>query len=268
MFTPPVVNFLYPRALFVSVACGCSLLVSSQTFAADPIREVSKTVGEWVNTRAETVRLEKKWDEERELLGSTVNGLKERADRLEEKRDQLLAATADEREELAGLAAKKDEAEKRLNVSEARLGELTAQLTALRPRLPPRLSDALEMAFRSLAGSTATPGERMQLVMTVLNRCAQFNASINHGEEVVRFDGDTTAKSVETIYWGLSHGYALDRAAGRAWLGTPGTDRWTWAPLEGAASAVAELIAVRLDESDPVLIGVPARLNPADPTGK
>jgi hypothetical protein len=238
------------------------LLAAVTTRAGDPIQEVGKTASEWVKTRSETVRLEMNWEQDRVLLGSTVDGLKERAGRLQEKRDHLLASTAEERAELASLEAKLNDAKAALHLTEERLQVLTERVQRLRPRLPPRLSEALEMSYRSLADSKAGPGERMQLVMTVLNRCAQFNLSVSRGEDIVSLPGEATPKAVEVLYWGLSHGYALDRAAARAWLGTPGPDGWRWEALEGAAPAVAEIFAISRDEADPHLVTVPARLDP------
>lgn len=231
--------------------------------AADPLREVGQTASEWVKTRAETVRIENAWTQDRVLLASTLNGLKERAARLKDRQDHLLAATAEERAEQAALNAKLTESRESLRATESRLHALTEQIVNLRPQLPPRLADALEMSYRSLANSEASPGERMQLVMTVLNRCAQFNLTITHGEEVLTLEGEPGPKAVDVIYWGLSHGYALDRAGGKAWLGTPGSGRWQWEPLPGAAPAVAELMAIRLDEADPQLVTIPARLKAA-----
>lgn len=246
------------------LVCGVLLLgwaVPATTLGgADPIEEVGKTAAEWVRTRAETVRLEKDWEQDRMLLESTLTALKERVGRLQEKRDHLLAATADERAEQGSLNTKLTDAKQTLAATDQRLLILTDRVLRLRPRLPPRLAEALEMSYRSLGGKELSPGERMQLAMTVLNRCAQFNMDITHGEEVIALPGEPAAKSVETIYWGLSHGYALDRAGGKAWLGSPGAEGWRWEPLAGAAPAVAELLAVKRDEADPRLIRVPAKL--------
>lgn len=251
------------RGLGAYFVCAATSLL-----AADPVEEAGKTVGEWVKTRAETVRIEEKWDEERALLGSTINAMKERADRLEEKRDHLAAKTAEERAEISELGARRDRARESLAKAEAGLKETTAQLIALRPNLPPRLSGALEMAFRSLSGSELSPGERMQLVMTVLNRCAQFNAGIEQGEDTIQFQGEPTPLVVEVIYWGLSHGYALDRASGRTWMGYPTGERWTWEPIEGAAGAISELMAIHRDEAEPTLVAIPARLSGAGGSGR
>ena len=229
--------------------------------ADDPVGEVGKTVSDWVKTRAEIVRVQESWNQEKALLGSTAAGLKEKADSLQDKRDHLLAQTNEEREEIAELEAKKQKADASLKEAEAGLEKLTAELIALRPQLPPRLSDALEMAYRSLGSAKPSPGERMQLAMTVLNRCAQFNAGIEQGQEVIQFDGEPTPLSVDVIYWGLSHGYALDRVNHRAWMGSPGGGRWRWESLEGATDAVAKLMAVRLDDATPELVTVPARVD-------
>lgn len=245
------------------LACGFILMastVSPPARAADPIEEVGKTASEWVKTRAETSRLTTAWAADRQLLVSTTNGLKERATQLQEKRDHLLATTADDRAEQAALAAKLTESRENLRTTETRLQSLSERVIRLRPMLPPRLSEALEMSYRSLATKEASPGERMQWVTTILNRCAQFNLSITQEEEVLTLAGEPGPKSLEVIYWGLSHGYALDRAGNKAWFGAPGASGWQWEPLNGAAPAVADLIAIRHDKDTPRLITVPARL--------
>lgn len=256
---PPIPPLRPPGGLVLLAACLSALTAR----AADPIQEVGKTASEWVRTRAETVRLETAWTQERTLLAGTINGLKDRVTRLQDQRDHLLASTTEEREEVATLAAKLARSRENFRTTETRLQDLTARVQRIRPLLPPRLAAALDLSYRSLAGGEASPSERMQLVMTVLNRCAQFNLAITHGEETLALPGETGAKSVEVIYWGLSHGYALDRAAGKAWLGAPGAERWEWTPLDGAAPAVAELMAIRRDEADPRLVTVPARLKTA-----
>jgi len=248
---------------------GAVLLpATGSLFAADPVEEAGRTVGEWVKTRAEIIRLEEKWGEEKALLGATVGAMQERAAQLQEKRDHLLAKTAEERAELAELGARRDKARESLDMAESALETTTEQLVALRPRLPPRLSSALDLAFRSLSSSELSPGERMQLVMTVLNRCAQFNSGIEHGEEVVEFAGESTPLVVDVIYWGLSHGYALDRSTGRTWLGSPTRDRWTWEQIDGAAEQVAELMAIHRDETEPSLVAIPAKLGRAGEAGR
>jgi Protein of unknown function (DUF3450) len=238
----------------------CLLLAPVRSRASDSVDSVEKAATEWIKTRAETVRLETEWASQRELLESTVNALSERAKTIEDKRDNLKAKTIAERTEFATLQEKNQVAADRIQATDARLKELRDRLIQLRPSLPPRLSEALELPYRSLAGTELGPSERMQITMTVLNRCAQFNRMVTCGQEVLTIEGEPGPKSLEVIYWGLSRGYALDQAAGKVWLGAPGPKGWQWEAHPEAFPQVARLIAVYNDKSEPEFIAVPAKL--------
>jgi hypothetical protein len=226
--------------------------------AADPLEEVDQSAREWVKLRVETTRLDTAWRSERELVESTLTALKERAALLEEKRDLAKARTAQDRAEFDALRAKSLSAGEDLRACEARLQVLTGKLAALRPNLPPRLSEVLEMSYRSLAAPGLPFGERLQVAVNVLNRCAQFNRLVTAGEDMLALEGEPTAKSFEVIYWGLSHGYALDRAGHKTWIGMPGPGGWRWEPSPDAFAQVVELLAVARDKADPAFVVVPA----------
>ncbi len=251
------------RGLMIARCLVLATLVAAPAFtrAADTLETVAQSADEWVKLRVETTRLETAWQEERTLVESMVAALKERAVTAEEKRDLVKAKTARDREELDALRAKLEAEGNDLRAFETRLKELTAKLVALRPSLPPRFSEALELSFRSLANPALPPGERMQLAMNVLNRCAQFNRSITVGEDVLTPDGAPPAKSLEVIYWGLSHGYAVDRAAHKVWLGSPASGGWRWEPKPEAFENVVRLIAVASDKADPDFVLVPATVS-------
>jgi hypothetical protein len=247
-----------------------SLLVGAAMGAApdtDPLVPGEKAASEWIKTRLETTRIEGEWTADRPLLESTIGGLKERVQSLEEKRDHMKAKTSKDRDEIAAMEAKNKAAADDLTATEARLQALVVQINALRPSLPPRLSEALDLSYRSLAGAGQATGERMQLVMTVLNRCSLFNRTVTSGEEVLTIDGETGAKSLNVIYWGLSHAYALDSAAGKAWYGSPGPRGWQWEPSPDSARSVARLIAIYNDKADPDFVAVPATLAQQMPEG-
>jgi uncharacterized protein DUF3450 len=238
-----------------------TLLIAATMSAAsdsDPLEPGEKAASEWIKVRLETTRIEAEWTADRPLLESTIGGLKERAQSLQEKRDLLRAKTAKDREDADAMEAKNKAAADDLSAVETRLQALCGQLTALRPSLPPRLSEALELSYRSLANANLPVGERMQLAMTIMNRCAVFNRMVTSGEEVLSIDGEPGAKSFNVIYWGLSHGYALDSAAGKAWYGSPGPHGWQWEPTPEAAHSVGRLIAIYNDKADPDFVAVPA----------
>jgi hypothetical protein len=255
MNLPPLrrIRLLLPPFLLLGATVGAAP-------DSDPLAVGEKAASEWIKVRLETTRIENAWAADRPLLESTVNGLKERAQGLEEKRDLLKAKTAKDREDIETMEAKNRAATDDLHAVDTRLQALVGQLGELRHDLPPRLSEALDMSYRSLGNTSLGAGERMQLAMTILNRCSLFNRTVTSGEEVLTIDGEAGAKSLNVIYWGLSHGYALDRAAGKAWYGSPGPRGWQWEARPDSVWQVSRLIAIYNDKADPDFVMVPATL--------
>ena len=253
-------NVFFPSRLlrlwpFLGLLCS-----GLQGAATDPIETIGKAAADWVRTRTETVRLESDWTSQRPILESTVSALEQRARELEDKREGLKAKTARDRDELESIETKNQATADTLKTMETRLNEMRDRLIELRPTLPPRLSAALEMPYRSITGSDLAPGERLQLTMTILNRCVQFNRMITSGDEMLTLDGEPAPRSLEVIYWGLSHGYALDRTGGKAWCGSPGPQGWHWEARPEVVRQVARLIAVYNGKADPEFVAVPVQL--------
>jgi hypothetical protein len=214
---------------------------------------------DWARIRAETVRLQTDEASEKELLQSTIGALKERARILEEKRDSL-KSKADPDPRGAELPAKIEAARASLAGADARLKRLGDSLVQLRPWLPPRLSKALELPYRSLANPLLTTGERMQYVSAVLNRCAQFNQSLAGGDEVLTPGGEAEPRVMEVVYLGLAEAYALDRVSGKAYLGFPGATGWVWEAHPELVGSISRMVAVYKDKADPEFVELPASL--------
>ena len=261
---------MLPPLLRYPSRCALGAVVSLAAFSArgaDSIESIEKTAGEWAKLRIETVRLETDWKSRRELLESSLVALKERIRFLESRQDALLAKSADERQALAELKTGHGAAAKALAEIKTRLDQLGAGLIQLRPSLPPRLAEALELPLRSLADATTSPGDKVQLIVKVLNRCAQFNKMVTLADEVLAPEAGSTPRMLEVLYWGLSHGYALDRVNGKTYFGHPGEKAWAWEPLADQAEKISALIAIYKDKADPVFVEVPARVSefPVEP---
>lgn len=253
---PSTMNINLSRRLscMLLLLAGAGLLTAAESPGA--LDTVEKSAGDWLKVRAETARLETEWASQKQLLDSLVQGLEERAQSLEVKRDYLRAKTAKDRDDFATLETANKAASAGLNSAEESLKEIGPRLFQLRASLPPRLSEALEMSYKSLASADLPLSERMQLTMTVLNRCLQFNRSIICEEQVLAIGGEGS-RQLEVIYWGLSHGYALDRPTGKVWLGSPGPTGWQWESIPDASDRVAKLIAIYRGKVDPEFIEIP-----------
>jgi hypothetical protein len=234
----------------------CALL--TPTWRASPLDDVQKTVTEWVRVRAETARIEDDWTWQQTLMQSTLEALQERTRQLEAQRTELEARTSEERRDTADLMARRQalkDAQAQATVHLRLLGE---RLVRMRAWLPPRLSVALELPYRSLAEPEADVSGRMRYAMVILNRCVQFNRTVSVGEEIVTA-ANGEKRLMEVVYWGLSHGYALDRSGNEAYLGAPTETAWAWTTLPDMAPQVARLINASLDKTEPAFVILPAQ---------
>lgn len=238
------------------------LFIGAGCFAADtsletPLDRAKRSALEWVQLRDEAARLDSDWRSQQSLTAATVDALEARAHDLEQKRDDLKAQAEPDEKQLKSIGARIGDATKTLDESDARIRAVDGRLEQLRPSLPPRLSDSLDYAFKTLEKPNASAGERMQWTMTILGRCAAFDRGLAFAQEAVTIPGESNRRILEVIYWGLSRGYALDRPARRAWTGMPGPSGWQWQEHSEAAAAVANLIDVYNDKAPPSYSAVP-----------
>lgn len=248
-----------PSHTLLTVVVLCALCLPFRLHGADSIDTVEKSAVDWARIRSETVRLQTDESSEKELLQSTIGALKERVRILEEKRGSI-QANADPDPHGAELPSRIQAARASLASADIRLKHLGESLVQMRPWLPPRLSKALELPYRSLADPLLTTGERMQFVSTVLNRCSQFNQTLNGGDEVLAPGGETEPRVMEVVYFGLAEAYALDRVSGKAYLGFPGGPGWVWEAHPELVGPVSKLVAVYKDKADPEFVELPASL--------
>jgi hypothetical protein len=249
----------YDTRVFVAVSAILSVLIVPMR-ATGPEANVQKAVAEWAQVRSETVRIESDWAWQKTLMQSTLAALKERASQLEAKRAELEARTSEENRDMTELKARLQAMGEAENDAAQQLRVLSDRLVRMRASLPPRLSAALELPYRSMTAPDASLGERMRQTMVILNRCALFNRTIAIGDETISATGGGE-RLMEVIYWGLSRGYALDRTAGLAYIGAPTEHGWTWAPAPGFAPQLARLLDVGRGQAAPDLVTMPVQAN-------
>ncbi len=244
---------------FAWVGLATSWLLST-SFADTPLNDVQKAASEWARLRSETSRLEKEWDSEKELLDASISGLGVQATQLAAEHDTLAARTATARDEIQALTDANLATAERITHAGERITELAAKLIALRPALPPRLSTALDLPYRSIGTPEIAPAELMRHSMAILNRCNQFNQSFVLSEEILPVTPGGEPRLLEVIYWGLAQGCALDRSAGEAFVGRAVNGTWTWQPQPDLVGRIADLIDIHRDETSPVFVTIPAQV--------
>ena len=228
--------------------------------AAESLATVQQAASEWANLRAETVRLQTDWQWQRDTLEASLSALQARIATLERERDTIRATIQRESGSSSSIEEKNAAAQEAIAAIEERLETFLVQLDRTRPFLPPRLSEALELPFRSIRDAELGPAERVQHLITIFNRCSLFNKSITVGEEALALDGSERPRLHEVIYWGLAYGYALDRSGDKAYFGHPGEEGWVWELRANAAATVAQLLTIHEEQGDPAFVEIPTQV--------
>lgn len=231
---------------------------------ATPLDDVQTAATTWANLRSELARLENDWTAEKKVLTASVTGLTQRVEQMNLSYEALEAETSKDRRELDEMREENETTSAGLIEANNRMATIAQRLIAIRPALPPRLLTALDLPFKSLASPDIAAGERAQHVMTVLNRCNQFNQAFVLAEEIIPTSPGAEPQLLETIYLGLAQGCAIDRAANKAYIGRPINGTWTWTHDPDLASEVANMIAIYQDRAEPTFVTMPVQVTGGD----
>ncbi len=233
---------------------GLALALRAENPSLDKLERLAS---EWIKVRSEISRLEEEWSLQRSLLESMIKLQDQRVEPLEMRREELKQRIEKARLDTESQSSKNADLHGQLKEFETSVINLDKKLIELRPKLPPRLSVALDLAYRSIGSEATPPSERMQLTMTILNRCLQFNRCVTCGDEVVAIPGEKE-KLMKTVYLGLTVGYAWDCLSGKTWLGHATAAGWKWEFCAEAAQALPAFVAAHDDKAEPGFVGLPA----------
>ena len=245
-----------------AVLCGLILISNSiQALAeTDSIQAVQESTRKWTEIRLETVKLKEDWVWEKSILESTKDALAQRLQAAASQKKLVESETTLTRNELTKAKLENDQLKSAIIATEEHTQEVIDRLKQLKLKLPPRLSDALNLAYESLDDPQVSLGEKQQLIVTICNRCTQFNSLVTYSEEAVDPTG-ADSRVLQVIYLGLSQGYALDRSNNTAYYGHPEDGKWQWDEDRSLTGSITQLIDVFKEEIDPAIITVPANLD-------
>lgn len=245
-----------------ATAAGLALAASTGV-ASDSVVAVQRAAADWTRLRVELAKVRADWEAQREALDASIEAMQARVAALETEASRLEAELRAEASTTT--AADPDVGNERaraaLELAGQRLDATVERLAALRPSLPPRLSESLDLAFRSVADRGLGTADRIQHLATILGRCSAFNRTFTLAEQELAPAGSDRPRLLEVLHVGLSHAYAYDRSRGLAYLGRPGSAGWTWEPRPDSAESVAGMIAVFRQERDPGILLGPVQIS-------
>lgn len=245
------------RLLIRTLSVAASLPLAA---GATPLHDVQTAAAEWARLRSATTRIEKDWAAEQALLDASIDNLNTQADQLELQHRAAVADAAAAQQAVDDLTAANQQRAADLAMANQRIAALADRLAAQRPALPPRLSAALDLPFRTLTNPDLSPADRMRHTMAILNRCQQFDQAFVLAEEILPVTPGGEPRLLEVVYFGLAQACALDRSADQAYLGRPVDGTWQWIHVPDLADEAAHLIEVRQDNVPPAFVRLPLQL--------
>ena len=199
---------------------------------AGSLADAQGVLEKWVETRQLVSRTQAQWENDKETLNQTVALLERELQSVQSQAGSLGTNSVQVEKE-------RGQAEALLQTSNAGLervrnstGEIEGRIRAVVPRLPAPLQDILKPLLARLPGDPGatrmSPGERMQVVIAVLNEIDKFNNSVTVFSEKRRGErGEDIA--VESVYLGLGAAYFVNEVGDFAGSGRPAASGWEWA---------------------------------------
>jgi len=247
--------------IFRLCAClWCLLAIAPLGLNSQSFESLHDSAKKWIELEQEKSRVENDWDWQKEVLQATLSGLEEKKRQLVQKRDELVLQQETDRNELEGLEMRAKALSEELDATFQHVQHSINQLIRLRPSLPPQLASSLDLAFDSLTAQTVSMSEKLQLLVTVVNRCGEFNHAITYSEEIVYASDAQDGHVMKVVYWGLSHAYAFDPQSGATYFGGPSGNVWRWEQRKELQQPLLQLISILNEEADPRFIDIPVRM--------
>lgn len=207
--------------LSAGLLSGLALAEESRPDAA--VVELRATISEIVNTRSQASQERAEWASKKEEMSALLdlhsrelallNEELEKAGQSAGGHEETKKAAA---EELAALRTARRAASETVARNAPRMLELAR-------RFPTPLADECENDISALKKwkTGDEPREGLQPLLSILGKAEQFNRRITRGTEVVE------DHEVDVLYLGLARAFYANKN-GRAGVGEPGTDGWSW----------------------------------------
>jgi hypothetical protein len=245
-------------SMFAAAVCAAALPA-----AESALSETRVTVEKLVQTRQLIARLKADWQADQETLEQTIKLFERESQSLKEQLARTDTSSQQVQKEHAELLKEKEILTAASDQARALATALESDLKTLVKSLPPPVVEKIEPLLNRLPADPATtkmsPGERMQLVVGILNEVDKFNGSISVVSEVQKNPAGAEVQ-VQTLYLGLGQAYFVDKAREHAGIGVPTPEGWQWTPRPELAPRIARVIAVYENTQPAAFVSLPVTI--------
>lgn len=252
------------------VAGCCAIVTVLASFAPTPasaqepsqVDSLQGMVAEWTELRRLIAEERADWKVEKVYLQDNLEIVTKQVELIQDRLDETEGVGDETSTALERLEARRDVLMAANAAVQESVGGLETSVKRIVKRFPPPLLDTVEPLLRRIPedpDATDLPvSQRVQNVVAVVSLAEKFNTSLIKRGEVREIAGEE--KQVWTLYWGLAASFSTDAEVSSALIGFPGEDGWVYEERPDQAETVAALIETYDGTEVPSFIEIPVSL--------
>lgn len=249
------------------------ILIALSQAAICSAQEKEKTlnglVAEWMKLMQERQKIESKWQENKQILQVTKEGLVSEIEQFDEDIQDSKNRARRWSEELSEQTAKREKYNKTKDWLKTKLPELEKRAAALKPRFPrsilsgnPKLASALEAVEKRVVADPAeikeSLGNRVKQLAIILDEANKFSQTLKVIQEQRNHQGKDVLVTV--IYLGFSQAYAANEGQTIALHGICEKDGWKFTEVNDQAETIWNAIEMAKGDADISFLKLPAKV--------
>jgi hypothetical protein len=239
------------------------LLCAQPATAASPLNETRETLAKWVETRQLTGKLRADWQADKETLEQSLKLFERELKTLQEQLGKTDSSSQQAQKERAELTREKEALLAASDQARDLAAALENRVKSLARAFPAPLTEKVEPLLKRIpadpANTKASPAERLQAIVGILNEVDKFNGSVSVVSEIQKSPAGAEVQ-VKTLYLGLGQAWFVDKAGEYAGVGLPSAEGWQWQARPELAPKISKAIAVYENTAPAAFVDLPVTL--------
>lgn len=211
------------------------------------ILDSRQIIVEWVKTRQIISKETNQWREQKELIEFQIDLFKSEIEDLDKAISDAEEAASDAERKREELQIQSNSFKSASNVIDSAAGDYEVRLRELTKQFPKpllvRIEPLLSKMPKNPRQTGLTSGERMAVVVGILNEVHKFNGAITLVSDLREVNPGETAE-VKTLYLGLGQAFFVDAKGRYAGVGKPSPEGWQWEFRNELAKNIKDAISI------------------------
>jgi hypothetical protein len=229
---------------------------------ATNLRDARAAMGKWIETQQIISKETREWNQNKEILASRIDVVKQESLALESKIKLAEAQALESAQKKSELLTENEKLKEQAQNLAVSINLMERDVRRILRRAPEFIQARLKPLAERIPADPATTkvsiAERFQNVLGILNDLNKANNETTVNFEV-RNLSDGKPSEVRVLYIGLAQAYYLS-AKDEAGIGRPGPDGWVWEPSNAIADRIRLALDVIASKQQPAFVALPVKI--------